>query len=132
MAHFAKIGLNYKVLEIIVIDDNIINDKSGNVSEKLGIDFAEELTGYPYWIQTSYDEAFRGNYAGIDFKYDSSLDAFIPPKPYSSWVLDEDTYQWDSPIPYPGDGSNAEDKGINDTHYVWDEEIKDWVLLTEE
>ena len=63
-------------------------------------------------------KAFRGNYAGIGFTYDEALDAFLPPKPYESWLLDEETYQWQAPVPYPTDGFT----------YTWNEAETDWAL----
>lgn len=70
-------------------------------------------------VRTSYNNNIRKNYAGIGFYYDEDKDAFIPPKPFASWVLDEETCRWESPIPYPGDET---------TFYAWDEELGDWVL----
>jgi hypothetical protein len=69
------------------------------------------------WIQTSYNANIRKNYAGIGFTYDEDRDAFIPPKPYDSWVLDEETCIWVAPVQMPSDG----------TDYDWDEQAGDWV-----
>lgn len=71
-------------------------------------------------VRTSYNANIRKNYAGIGFTYDEDRDAFIPPKPFASWVLDEETCRWEAPIPYPGDET---------TYYGWDEELGDWVLM---
>jgi len=122
MAHYAKLGLNYKVLEVQVVNNDNITDENGNEVEQLGIDFLEDLTSYPYWVQTSYNATIRKNYAGISFRYDEDLDAFIPPKPFTSWILNEDTCQWESPTPMP----------TGDTPSMWDEETQDWVLLKEQ
>ena len=73
------------------------------------------------WIQTSYNGKFRKNFAGISFTYDTKRDAFIAPKPYPSWLLNEDTCKWESPIPYPDDNKN----------YKWNEATKQWELLDE-
>lgn len=70
-------------------------------------------------VRTSYNNNIRKNYAGIGFTYDEERDAFIPPKPFASWLLDEETCRWEAPIPYPGD---------EETFYAWDEELGDWVL----
>lgn len=123
MAYFAKLGLGYKVLEIHKIDNESIADDSGAEVEQLGIDILTEMTGYPYWVQTSYNNSIRKNYAGAGYRYDEDLDAFIPPKPYSSWTLNEETCQWESPTPMPED---------DDIQIMWDEEIQDWSLLEEQ
>ena len=113
MAHFAKIE-NGLVTQVIVAEQDFINSGAvGNPSE---------------WVQTSYNthggqhpegRPLRKNYAGIGFTYDSQRDAFIPPKPYNSWLLNEDTCLWDSPVPYPTDGQD----------YEWDEETVSWKLV---
>lgn len=123
MAHFAKLGLNYKIIDIVVVDNKDIVDESGAEIEQLGIDFLEKVTHYPYWVQTSYNSSIRKNYAGIGFRYDEDLDVFIPPKPYSSWILNNETYDWEAPTPYPGD---------IDSRYMWDEEEQDWASLEEQ
>jgi hypothetical protein len=117
MAHFAKLGLNSKVIELLAVDNEDIMDKNGIESEQLGIDFLEKLTRYPFWVQTSYNRNIRKNYAGIGDTYDESRDAFIAPQPFPSWVLDEDTCQWESPVPYPDDGKV----------YTWNEETLSWI-----
>jgi len=122
MAHYAKLGLNSKVIDVLVVDNESITDENGNEIEQLGINFLMNLTGYPFWVQTSYNNNIRKNYAGIGFKYDDDLDAFIPPKPYTSWSLNEDTCQWEAPTPTPEDGKR----------YMWDEEIQDWSVLAEQ
>ena len=119
MAHFAKIGLNNKVIEINVVHNNVLLDANGNESEANGIDFLTKLTGWAIWKQTSYNNKIRKNYAGIGYTYDETRDAFIAPKPYDSWVLNEDTCLWQAPTPMPTDGKL----------YKWDESIKNWVAL---
>jgi hypothetical protein len=116
MAHFAKLGLNSKVIGVHVVDNERLLDSDGNEKEKLGIDYLVQVHGYPFWVQTSYNKNIRKNYAGTGFEYDDVRDAFIPPKPYPSWTLDEDTCLWDSPIPYPDDGNR----------YEWNESTKAW------
>lgn len=118
MAHFAEIGLNNKVLRVIVVNNNELLDESNNETEQKGIDFCRNLFGGT-WIQTSYNGNFRKNYASKNYTYDSTLDAFIPPKPYDSWVLNEETCRWDPPIPYPND----------ENQYSWNEETTSWDLI---
>jgi len=123
MAHFAKLGTGNKVLRVSVVSNDIAT------TEQAGIDFLNNLYGTrDVWKQTSYntkggihllDETpFRKNYAGIGFKYDLSRDAFIPPKPYNSWVLNETTCLWEAPVAHPTDGEK----------YIWNEETTTWDL----
>lgn len=121
MAHFAKIGLFGKVISVLVVDNDDITDENGNEVEQLGIDYLTKGFGYPFWIQTSYNNNIRKNFAGIGFKYDDDLDAFIPPKPFTSWTLNEETCQWEAPTPMPEEGM-----------YMWDEEVQNWVALEEQ
>ena len=116
MAHFAEIGLNNTVLRVIVVHNNEVIDVEGNENEQRGIDFCRNLFGGT-WLQTSYNGNMRKNFAGAGFTYDSDRDAFIPPKPYNSWVLNEDTCLWEAPVPMPE----------GDAYYVWDEATTSWV-----
>lgn len=118
MAHFAEIGLNNTVLRVIVVHNNELLDENGEESEAKGADFCRKLLGGT-WLQTSYNGNFRKNFAGVGFTYDSERDAFIEPKPFGSWVLDEQTAQWEPPIQKPDDGQQ----------YVWDEETVSWVAV---
>lgn len=120
MAHFAKIGLDNIVTEVLVVANQDIMDSNGIEQESIGIDFLKRLTGHDIWIQTSYNSTFRKHYAGIGYKYDSQRDAFIPPKPYPSWILNEDTCLWESPVTYPIDGKL----------YIWNEDTLTWVENT--
>jgi len=120
MAHFAELGENNIVLRVIVVGNDDILDESGNESEEVGAAFCRRLLG-GVWKQTSYNANFRKNYAGVGFTYDSGRDAFIPPKTYPSWVLNEDKCIWEPPVPYPSDGKN----------YYWDESTTTWVEITE-
>ena len=115
MAHFAQLENNI-VKQVIVVSNQDILDENGTESEQKGIDFCSNLLGGT-WKQTSYNAKIRKNYAGIGYTYDEGRDAFIPPKPFNSWLLDEDTCQWKAPIPYPND----------DKRYTWDEETTSWV-----
>ena len=111
MAHYAKIGKGNKVEQVIVAEQDVIDTLEG------------------VWIQTSYNTIegthklggtpFRKNFAGVGFKYDSGRDAFIPPRLYDSWILNEDTCQWEAPVVYPEDGER----------YKWNEENQTWDLV---
>jgi hypothetical protein len=115
MAHFAEIGLNNTVMRVIVVNNEECKDQFGNESEIIGAKFCNNLFG-GVWLQTSYNGNIRKNYAGIGYTYDSTRDAFIPPRPYASWLLDEQTCQWNPPTPYPND----------ENHYQWDESTLTW------
>ena len=113
MAHFAKLENNI-VTQIIVVDNNELLD-NGVESEEKGIAFCSHLLGGT-WKQTSYNGKIRKNYAGIGYMYDEQRDAFIAPKPYSSWVLNENTCLWEAPISMPADGKQ----------YGWNEDTQSW------
>ena len=121
MSHFIELDESNMVVRGIVINNEelIIN---GVENEAKGISFAIFHCGGTYWKQTSYNAAtngFRKNYAGIGYSYDEVRDAFIAPKGFDSWVLDEATCQWIAPVPYPSDGKD----------YRWNEELGDWVAI---
>jgi hypothetical protein len=118
MAHFAKIGLNNKVIEVLSIANEVLHDSNGIEQEVNGIDFLTKLTGWAIWKQTSYNNNFRKHHAGIGYTYDEDRDAFIPKKPYNSWILNEQTCNWESPVAYPIDGNK----------YIWNETTKNWDL----
>jgi hypothetical protein len=119
MAHFAELGLNNTVLRVIVVHNNDCLDGNGQESEAVGAEFCRNLLGGT-WVQTSYNASIRKNYAGVDFTYDATRDAFIPPKPFESWVLDEATCQWTAPTPMP----------VDDKKYAWDEATVSWIEFT--
>jgi len=122
MASFAKIGLNYKVLTVVAVDDEDTQDENGNPLESVGIAHLEEVTLYPYWVaETLTDEIGDRGVADLGGRYDEELDKFISPKPFTSWILNAE-YQWEAPITYPTDGS----------YYIWDEETQDWAILAEQ
>jgi hypothetical protein len=131
MASFAKIGLNGRVIEVVSVVNDVIKDSNGIEREELGIQFLNELYKWPIWKQTSYNThggihnkggiPFRKNHAGIGYTYDEDRDAFIPKKPYNSWILNEQTCIWESPIPMPSDASI-------DKRYQWNETIQNWDL----
>jgi hypothetical protein len=126
MAHFAKLGIGNKVLKVEVVSNDVAT------TEQAGVDFLNNLYNTrDVWKQTSYNTRlglhklggtpFRKNYAGIGFKYDQTRDAFIPLKPYASWLLNEETCQWEAPVAYPEDGQR----------YLWNETTKQWDLINE-
>jgi hypothetical protein len=126
MASFAKIGLNNKVIEVVSVNNEVIKDSSGIEREELGIQFLNELYKWPIWKQTSYNThsgihnnggtPFRKNHAAIGYIYDEVRDAFIPPKTFNSWILNEEKCIWEAPIPYPNDGQD----------YIWNEQTVSW------
>ncbi len=119
MAHFAQLENNV-VKQVIVVSNQDILDENGQESEQKGIDFCSNLLGGT-WKQTSYNAKIRKNYAGIGYTYDEGRDAFIPPKPFNSWLLDENTCQWKAPVDYPTDGGR----------YTWNEATTSWDAVTE-
>ena len=130
MAYFAKLNLDNVVEKVISINNAVITDVNGVEQEQLGIDFINKLYNTnAVWKQTSYNTVagihnfggipFRKNYAGIGYTYDSQRDAFIPSKPYNSWILNESTCLWEAPVVYPTDGNR----------YKWNEEILNWELM---
>ena len=121
MAHFARLNETNTVIAVEVVNNEVITDIDGNEQEQVGVAFLTQHNGGVGWYkQTSYNGTFRKNYAGVGYTYDSTRDAFIPPQPYNSWTLNEDTCQYDSPVPYPTD----------DKRYTWDEETTNWLEVT--
>jgi hypothetical protein len=114
MAHFAEIDENNKVIRVIVVNNNALDLQN---EEESGMTFCKSLYG-GNWLQTSYNNNIRKNYAGIGHTYDPVKDAFIAPKPYNSWFLDENTCRWIAPIPYP----------LDNKRYLWNEENQEWQL----
>jgi len=116
MSHYARIhGVTHIVEQVIVAE----------------ADFIQALPDRDFWIQTSYNtrggqhpegRPLRKNYAGIGYTYDKDRDAFIPPKPFASWLLNEDTCLWEAPVAYPDDGKP----------YRWDEDTQSWVEVVED
>lgn len=118
MAHFAELDENNVVTRVIVVANKDTADANGNEVESIGVAFCQRLFG-GNWKQTSYHGNIRKNYAGIGYTYDAAIDAFVPPKPYPSWVLNPDTAQWEAPVPMPTDGKM----------YSWDEATQSWVEM---
>lgn len=123
MAHFAKLDENNIVTQVIVVSNADTADANGVEKEYIGAAFCEKLFGGT-WKQTSYHANFRKHYAGIGFKYDADIDAFVPPKPYNSWILNTETANWEPPVPVPEDSGTGDPPKM----YAWDEETQAWVL----
>jgi|TARA_B110000971_G_C20002560_1_gene497552 hypothetical protein len=127
MAHFAKIGTGNIIEKVEVVSNDIA------VTEQAGIDFLNNLYNTrDIWVQTSYNGNIRKNFAGIGYTYDQTRDAFIGPKPYNSWVLNEDTCLWEAPTSYPNTFTksltNSEGDTIPDKYY-WHEQTQTWILI---
>jgi len=114
VAHYAALDENNVVTQVIVVDNKDTADANGVEKEHIGAAFCERLFGGT-WMQTSYNGNKRKNYAGIGYTYNADLDAFVPPKPYASWVLNEETAQWNAPVPMPEEG-----------RWTWDEDTVSW------
>ena len=120
MAHFSKLNEDNIVETVVVVSNQVLIDDENNESEQQGIDFLKSIYGEnTVWVQTSYNNTFRKQFAGIDFFYDQDKDVFISPKPYPSWTLNSDN-DWEAPIQDPSDEENK---------YEWNEESQNWVLL---
>ena len=125
MAYFAKLGVGNIVEQVISINNAVITDANGVEQEQLGVDFINKLYNTrDVWKQTSYNNNIRKNYAGIGYQYDQTRDAFIPPKPFNSWILNENTCRWEAPVAIP-----TEELEENQ-YYSWNESIKNWEIKT--
>jgi hypothetical protein len=139
MASFAKIGLNNKVIAVHSVVNEVLPDSNGIEREDIGVDFLTKLHGWSIWVQTSYNThggvhqlggtPFRKNYAGIGYSYDQARDAFIPPKPFNSWILNEDTCLWEAPVARP---ELTQEQIDNKNYYAWNESIINWELKNNE
>ena len=118
MASFAKIGLNSKVIEVLSVHNDVLKDADNVEQEAIGVDFLTKLTGWAIWKQTSYNNNIRKNFASIGYEYDEARDAFIAPKSYPSWTLDEGTCRWIPPVAFPDDGKAY---NWNEGTQAWDE-----------
>jgi|TARA_B100001971_G_C17828481_1_gene352566 hypothetical protein len=117
MAHFAEVDPSWNVLRVIVVNNEDILDENNVEQESLGVAFCKNLFGEDSrWLQTSYNNNFRKNYAGPGSLYDPGRDAFLPPQPYPSWTIDEDTCLWEPPTPAPTEGQ-----------FIWDEGSISWI-----
>ena len=148
MAHFAKIGMNGKVIQVLTLDDKDMKNADGVEDEKVGQQYLELHNNWPaqMWIQTSYNtsqnthnsgdnsKALRGNYAGIGYEWDEDNNIFWPKKPYASWVKNTTTAQWNSPIGDPPaltaeqESQNSSDPDNFHWGYMWNEANQSWDL----
>jgi hypothetical protein len=122
MAHFTQLDANNVVTQVIVVANSDTADANGVEKEYIGAAFCEKLFGGT-WKQTSYNGSIRKNYAGVGYAFDAERDAFIPPKPYNSWLLNEDTCLWEAPFAMPVDAGTGEPP----KRYTWDEATTSWV-----
>ena len=126
MAHFAQLDPTNTVLRVIVIGNDAITDpETGEENESLGVPLCQSHFGDDTVCkQTSYNQYFRIRFAGIGFTYDEDRDAFIPPKPHPSWILNDETTIWEPPGGWP------ENLGeVPGPWYQWDESGQEWILL---
>lgn len=119
MAHFAEINDQNIVQQVVVVANDVLLDENGVEQEALGVSFCEQIFGGS-WKQTSYNGNFRKNFAGVGYSYDATRNAFLPPRPFASWTLDEETYHWQAPVAHP----------LDDNEYEWDEVNQAWSILT--
>jgi hypothetical protein len=119
VAHFARLDENNVVTQVIVVANKDTSDGNEVEKEYIGAGFCQQLFGGT-WKQTSYNAKFRKNYAGIGFTYNPDIDAFVPPRPFASWTLNNETAQWEAPTPIPDDGQN----------YSWNEQTSSWDLIS--
>ena len=122
MAHFCQLDENNVVTQVIVVANSDTADASGVEKEHIGAAFCEKLLGGT-WKQTSYNGSIRKNYAGLGYTYNADIDAFVPPKPFASWLLNESTAQWEAPVAMPEDAGTGEPP----KRYSWDEATTSWV-----
>ena len=146
MAHFAKLGANGKVIQVLTLDNKDMLNADGIEDEAVGQQYLERHNNWPaqMWIQTSYNtqgnkhnsgddsKAFRGNYAGIGYEWDEDNNIFWPKKPYASWVKNTSSAEWQSPIgDAPALTAEHEEQNDADTHrwsYSWNEDNQSWDL----
>ena len=121
MAHFAELDENNVVKQVIVVHKNELKGANGVEYENKGIEFCNSLFGHTNWIQTSYNNNMRKQFAGIGYTYDDVNDIFIAPQPFPSWSLD-DNFDWQAPTPMPED----------DNLYTWNEETQNWDIIETE
>ena len=135
MAHYAKLGINSKVINVEVVANSDCENADGVEDEEVGRQFLERIHNWPLWKKTSYNtsgnkhksgddsKAFRGNYAGIGYTYDEDNDIFMPTKPYTSWVLNTAEARWQSPI---GDAPELSEDEKETHRYDWNESGQSW------
>ena len=150
MAHFAKLGANGKVIQVLTLDNKDMLNADGIEDEAVGQQYLERHNNWPaqMWIQTSYNtignkhnsgdnsKAFRGNYAGIGYSWDEDTNIFWPKKPHASWVKNIEDARWQSPIgDAPALTAEQEEQNEAETHrwnYSWNEDNQSWDLSDSE
>ena len=131
MAHFCQLDENNIVTQVIVVGNDDCTDSNGAEVESIGVAFCQKLLGADTnWKQTSYNNSIRVRYAGIGYSYNAELDAFIAPKPFASWILNEETADWESPVGAAPTLTEAQVTARS--YYTWDEENGEWDLTTPE
>ena len=125
MAHFAQLDDNNEVVNVVVIKNSEILDENGEESEAKGIAFCETLYG-GRWIQTSYNSNFRKRYGGVGTTYLEDFDMFVPPKPFTSWILNTNTGDWEPPVPFPEEHGKWRPETKDYIHYDWNETEQKW------
>ena len=135
MAHYAKLGINSKVIGVHVVNDSDCLNADGIEDEEVGRQFLENIHSWPLWKKTSYNtrgnkhssgddsKALRGNYAGIGMIYDEDNNMFLPKKPYASWVLNTEEARWQSPV---GDAPELSEEELDTHRYEWNESTGAW------
>ena len=146
MAHFAKLGANGKVIQVLTLDNKDMLNADGVEDESVGQQYLETHNNWPaqMWIQTSYNTsnnqhknggtAFRGNYAGIGYTWDEDNQIFWPKKPHASWVKDIATASWKAPVDKPdltAEQISQNEAGTNAWIYIWNESEQSWDLTDE-
>ena len=125
MAHFAELDENNIVLRVIVVSNDVLENRERLSGENIGVEFCKSLLGNDTrWVQCSYNSSFRYHYPGVEWTFDANKGedgVFIPPRPFPSFELDENEYVWKAPIPYPQDGKR----------YSWNESKVSWDLIPE-
>jgi len=122
MGHFVKLDENSIVIQGVVVNNAVFDDLPFPESEPIGVKFLQDLyNDNAVWKQTSYNNNFRVRFAGLGYTYDTTLDAFIRPKPYPSWLLNITTTEWVAPVPLPTDGKP----------YTWNESTQSWDPMNE-
>jgi len=122
MAHFAELDENNIVTKVIVVHNNELLDDQGQENEAKGVEFCSSLFGHTNWVQTSYNNNMRKQYAGVGYTYDSDKDVFIEPSPYPSWTLNENS-DWVAPVEKPDESGLAEGQ-----YYGWYEDSQTWEI----
>lgn len=118
MAHFAELDESGRVVAVVKVANDAIT-RNGVEDATLGVSLLSSLRGHSRWVQTSYNGRIRKRYAAVGMTYDLARDAFIPPRPFPSWTMDEQTCNWMPPVPRPNDGT-----------YRWDESGAKWVSVS--